>query len=170
MALTRLFHFGHDLQPADASWAVFLLGGAFLPEGSSFFALCVEAAAIDVVALSLGIDRACMTPAYLCLLPAYGVLWWGGRVAGRNGSRSYLRLGAAALIAATLAFAITNGSYFLLSSEVAWMTFPAFVAGVSPYYASYVLTTLIYAMCGCALARWARRSPKARCAVSLDVA
>jgi hypothetical protein len=170
MALTRLSHFGQDVQPVDASWAVFVIGGAMLPTGGAFFALCAEALAIDLVALWLGIDRACLSPAYVALLPAYAVLWRGGRLAVRDGSRSYLRLGIATTLAATAAFAVTNCGYYLLSPDVATMRLTAFVVAVSVYCPWYVLTTLAYAIGGCALARWALRSPAPQRAVGADAA
>jgi hypothetical protein len=170
MALTRLSHFGHDVLPLDASWAVFAIGGAMLPRGGAFFALCAEALAIDLVALRLGVDRACLSPAYVALLPAYAVLWRGGRLAVRDGSHSYMRLGVATMLAATAAFAITNVGYYLLSPDVATMRLTAFVVAVSVYCPWYVLTTTAYTIGGSALARWALRSPATGGAVGADAA
>jgi hypothetical protein len=163
MGLTRFTHFGHSIQPADASWAVFLLGGALLHGMGAFAAFCAMVGAIDLSAFALGVSSACMSPAYVFLLPAYAALWWVGGWAGAGaGARSQmLRVAVAAVLGASVAFAITNASFFAFAEPLAGMPLYTFATRVAPYFPSYVVTTLAYALAGYGLAlgvRAARRS------------
>jgi hypothetical protein len=156
MALTRFSHFGHVLQPADASWAVFVLGGALLRTGPGFAALCAAAAGIDAVAFGLGADAACMSPAYVALLPAYGVLFAAGRWADQAARRRLARMGLAALVGTGIAFVITNLGYFAFSPSVAELRIGEFALRVTRYLPAYLTSTWLYALPLYALALHAR--------------
>lgn len=149
MALTRSGLFGSH---ANASWAVFFLGGAFLHGIGAFAVLCALAGVIDVVSLLRGGSAACMSPAYVFLVPAYGLLWWAGRWAGFAQRGHLLRVALAILLGTTGAFVITSGSYFVLSKHYAMTSLASFSMQVAPELPEYLLTSVLYVSAGYALA------------------
>jgi hypothetical protein len=149
MALTRSGLFGSH---ANASWAVFFLGGAFLHGMGAFAALCGLAGVIDLAVLFRDGSSACMSPAYVFLIPAYGVLWMAGRWAGFAQRGQLLRVPLAILLGTTGAFAITSGSYFALSKYHAVTSLESFALQVAPELPQYLLTSALYVSAGYALA------------------
>src|SRR5690606_39485308 len=81
LAMTRGHHFASVESLPSASWAVFFLAGALLRSRWAFPALFLETVALDFGALWSGaVSDWCITPAYWLLVPAYGALWFGGRL------------------------------------------------------------------------------------------
>ena len=81
MVATRFHHFGDVLHLPDASMALFFLGGLYLRKHWQFAAFIALAVVIDWIAIEhAGVSDFCVTPAYSFLLPAYAVLWYGGRL------------------------------------------------------------------------------------------
>jgi len=148
LVLTRFGHFGHSSQPLDASWAVFLLGGALLRGAAPLLGLCALAGAVDVTAFALGASTTCMSAGYAFLLPAYAALWWAGRVGGAGELRTLPRIAVAAVLGAVAAFAITNAGYFALAPDLAAMPPGVFALRVALYLPSYVIATLVYVLTG----------------------
>src|SRR5690606_23594953 len=124
MLATRAFHVSSALHLPDASWALFFLAGYYLGF-ASFGILLLEAVAIDVVFLMSGGDPYCFSVAYGFLGVAYLALWFGGYVASRgqaslgknSGVMSILRGAIAWLLAAGIAYLLTNGSFYWLSDK-----------------------------------------------------
>jgi hypothetical protein len=141
-------HGGHDFLPTDASWAVFLLGGALLRGAPALLGLCALAGAVDLTAFALGVSAVCMSPGYLLMLAAYATLWWAGRVGGAGDLRQLPRVGVVAALGAVAAFAMTNAGYFAFSPSLASMSAGTFVLAIVRYLPSYVLTTLVYTLAG----------------------
>lgn len=168
MAATRFHHLGSAMHLPDASLAVFFLGGIFLP-AMGFAALIVEAVAIDAIALSMGTSGFCVTWSYTALLAAYGALWWlGGRVArleGINLRNSVLAL-AAWFAGASIAFLISNGSFYWFSGRYPEPHWAEYVHRVGLYYLPYVTRALPYVVTAGALyALWQwRQRPQAHTA------
>jgi hypothetical protein len=148
LVLTRVGHFGHDLVPTDASWAVFLLGGAFLRGTPAFLGLCALAVGVDLTAFALGASAVCASPGYVFLLPTYATLWWVGRVGGAGEVRRLSRVGAMAVLGTVAAYAISNAGYFTFAPDLAAMSLSNFVRQVAPYLPSYVIATLLYTLTG----------------------
>jgi uncharacterized membrane protein len=148
LVLTRFGHFGHTLVPLDASWAVFLLGGAFLRTSPALLGMCALAGAVDLAAFALGISTVCMSPGYVLLLPAYATLWCAGRLGGAREVRRLPRVAVAAVLGAVAAFAISNAGYFAFAPSLAAMSPRAFVLAVSAYLPSYVIATVVYTLTG----------------------
>jgi hypothetical protein len=155
MALTRFNHFGSSVALPDASLAVFFLGGLYLSKFSktrwAFFALLTEAALIDYYAITMGgTSDWCVTPAYGFLVFAYGAMWYAGNwfaprhtLTGRN----LLGMFAVATVASTLAFVISNVSFFLFSGRYAEMSAVEYASQVVQYLGSYVGIALLYVAC-----------------------
>ncbi len=159
MALTRFNHFGSSVALPDASLAVFFLGGLYLAKFPVarwiFVALLAEAALVDYYAISVnGSSDWCVTPAYGFLGLAYGAMWFAGNwFAPRHTltGKSLLGVFAVASLASTLAFVISNVSFFLFSGRYAEMTAIEYASRVVQYLGSYVAVALLYVACAVAV-------------------
>lgn len=148
MAATRYQHFGDTLHLPDASLAVFFIAGLLALPIAIFPALLLEAGLIDFLAITFGgVSDFCVSPAYVFLIPAYGALWLGGRwVAARHErSRPALQpLYAALFVAVSVAFLISNASFYALSGRVAGMGLTDYALQVARYYPPYALAAFGY--------------------------
>ncbi len=149
MAATRFEHFGSLTTFPDASLAVFFFGGLYLRSTPWFVLLLIEAVLIDFVAINYGgVSDYCISPAYLFLLPTYGTLWIAGHFSARFSlfSKNGLILTTCALIGSvSLAFLISNSSFYLLSGRFTDLNWVEYFNQVAKYFSPYLLTTLIYA-------------------------
>jgi len=165
MATTRFEHFGSAVALADASLAVFFLGGLYLSGNgrlslAAIAALIIEAWAIDYyVTTTQGISDWCMTPAYWFLVPTYGSLWLAGRwVALRKSANGgtlekagLLNLSFAAWAASSFAFVFSNATFYFFSGRFAEMGWVEYAVRVSEYYVSYVSFAMFYVGCATAI-------------------
>lgn len=153
MILTRYHHFGDALHLPDASLAVFFLAGFYRSKLLPGF-LLILAALIDYLAIANGADSYCVTPAYVFLLPTYGVMWLGGRYCGRRRLLAELGPGrlagafAVLLTALSLAFLISNGGFYAFSGKFGDLTWGDYAGRVARYYPMYLKSTLIYGAVG----------------------
>ncbi|MBN8482271.1 MAG: hypothetical protein J0L88_11845 [Xanthomonadales bacterium] len=150
MVATRFHHFAVP----DASWAVFFIAGFYL-RGSARWAfplLMALAVVVDIVVITgQGLDfwsHYCVSPAYWMLLPAYAALWCGGswlrsRYAG-IGFATLGRLVLALVVAATLCYLVSNGSFYWLSPVVAERSLAGWFKNLGDWYLSFVGTTVAY--------------------------
>ena len=158
MALTRFNHFGSSVALPDASLAVFFLGGLYLAKFPGarwvFAALLLEAGVIDYYAITMdGVSNWCVTSAYGFLAFAYGAMWFAGSwFAPRNtlAARNLLGLFTLVALASTLAFVISNVSFFLFSGRYAEMSAFEYSSRVAQYWGSYVAVAMLYAACAVA--------------------
>lgn len=123
MVATRFKHIGDALHLPDASMALFFLGGLYLRRHGVFVVMVLLAVALDWISISVaGVSDFCVTLAYAFLPLAYAVLWYAGRwFAPRLDGRatSFLAAFVVAFIAASLSFAISNGSFYWLGGRYA---------------------------------------------------
>lgn len=147
MAATRDHHFGSVTHLPDASLAVFLLAGFYLPRWS-FPVLLVEAGLVDYLAINYGsVSDWCVSPAYGFLIPAYLVLWLGGRFYAAHHSHSWRGLSlfaAIAWLATSVSFVISSGSFYLFSGRFAEMGAAQYAASMAGYYVQYLAGALLY--------------------------
>jgi hypothetical protein len=162
MTATRVNHFA---ALPDASWAVFFAAGFYLRGHmrSAFPLLMALAVLIDFFVITgQGIDfwsHYCVSIAYWFLVPAYLALWLGGSVLRRMyrglGARELALLGASAIVAMTVSYAISNGSYYWLSDT--WLaagqvrSFGGWIENLGDWYVPYLRTTLMYVGIGAVL-------------------
>lgn len=148
MMATRFKHFGDVLHLPDASMALFFIGGLLLRRRWMFVALVVLAVGLDEVSIHYaGISDFCVTPAYAFLPLAYAVLWYGGRwYAPRLHPSTVSLLGAwgSALLAASLSFAISNGSFYWLGGRYAQPHVTEYLSRLWQWGPLFVRTTLAY--------------------------
>jgi len=148
MVATRFHHFGDVLHLPDASMALFFLGGLYLRRHWQFAAFVGLAVAIDWIAIEhTGVSDFCVTPAYSFLLPAYGVLWYGGRLyADRMGThwRSIVTACGLAIVAAAVSFAISNGAFYWLGGRYEDPNVAQYLARAWQWGPLFVRTTIAY--------------------------
>lgn len=155
MALTRFNHFGSAVALPDASLAVFFLGGLYLVRFAGaltvFVALLAEAALVDYYAITAqGTSDWCVTPAYGFLALAYAAMWFAGRwIAPRHtlAGKGLLSVFVTAALASSIAFVISNISFYLFSGRYAEMSAVEYGSRVAPYWGSYVTVALLYIAC-----------------------
>lgn len=152
MAVTRINHFG--LLP-DASWAIFFVGGFYLRREWrwAFPLLMVEAVLVDYFVISgQGIsfwEHYCVSAAYWFLVPSYFAMWYGGawlatHYAGLN-ARSLALAAAAFVVALSVCYLISNGSFYWLSASVPQpRSFPAWFKNLGDWYLPYLTSQGIY--------------------------
>jgi len=155
MAATRMHHFGDALHLPDASVAVFLLAGILIASPLFFGVLLLEAGALDYVAIThLGVSDWCVTPAYWFLIPTYAVLWFAGRFYKNIHQESWRSLGifsGIAFAATSMAFFISNGSFYWFSGRYTNTNFTEYFARATQYYAPSLTSSLLYLGCAAAL-------------------
>jgi hypothetical protein len=155
MALTRFHHFGSALSLPDASLAIFFLAGLGLSQRGFFAALLVEAGVIDFLAIhQFSVSDYCLSPAYLFLIPTYFVMWAAGRSAKPWLNLTFvdsLKMFGLAAGAVTIAFAVSNSSFFWFSGRFDAMTWLEYINKTGSYYLPYLSSTMIYALSGLAL-------------------
>jgi hypothetical protein len=162
MTATRVNHFA---ALPDASWAVFFAAGFYLRGHArwAFALLLALAVLIDFFVITgQGIDfwsHYCVSVAYWFLAPAYFALWLGGSLLRRSyrtlGTRELALLGALAVVAVSVSYLISNGSYYWLSDT--WMaggkvrSFGGWVGNLADWYLPYLGTTAMYLGIGAVL-------------------
>ncbi len=151
MLATRVNHFA---ALPDASWAVFFVAGFYL-RGSAkwaFPALMALAVLIDFFVITgQGTSfwsHYCVSPAYWFLLPSYGALWFGGSWLrdGHAGlqTRELARLIGSAVVAASVCYLVSNGSFYWISDSVPARSFAGWMQNLGDWYVPYLRTTLMY--------------------------
>jgi hypothetical protein len=152
MGITRTSHFGSTIHLPDATLAIFLIAGFMLPRYTwaalaVFALLLLEAGGIDYYAIAYrGVSDYCVSPAYWFLLPTYASMWLGGRwfAAQQQNLRSLALFTGVSWLATTIAFMISNGSFYLLSGRFTEMSVMEYTARVAKYYPPYLSSSLMY--------------------------
>ena len=164
MAATRSHHFSPMANATwgalpDASWAVFFVAGYYLRSWVrwAFPLLMALAVAVDYFVISAtGANfwtHYCVSVAYWFLLPAHFVLWMGGAWLATQGVRQHWRdlgrLAAALVVAVTLSYIISNGSFYWLSDS--WLTnsvdgrsMTGWIDNLADWYLPYLRITALY--------------------------
>jgi len=153
MGMTRFHHEGTAFALPDASLAVFFLGGLYLKSYRSFLLLLALGFTIDYVAIAgFAVSDYCISPAYVFMVPTYGVMWLGGLKLSRPAFAKWLSYGGFLTVfligSASLAFVISNGSFFWFSGKVSLGNGLEYVSLLSEYYPSYIGSTFVYVAMG----------------------
>jgi len=161
MVLTRFHHFGDVLHLPDASLAVFFFAG-FYRKKALFPFLLVLAGLIDYIAIANGTSSWCVSPAYVFLVPTYAVMWFAGRYCSVFKTLKMtdlaMQFGVVAL-ATSAAFAISNGSVYLLSGRYPDISWGQYISRVAMYYPPYVSSVLLYAVLGYGIMKLVKSLP-----------
>jgi hypothetical protein len=147
MASTRSHHFDSVTHLPDASLAVFLLAGIYLPM-LAFPALLIVAGSADYAAFNFaGVSDWCFSAAYWFLIPTYAVLFYAGRFYATQYSATWRSLGVFALIAlvaTSTAFAISNLTFFAFSGRYADVGLLQYLGNIVQYYLPYLSSAAMY--------------------------
>ncbi len=155
IVLTRFHHFGDVLHLPDATLAVFFFAGFYRKKALLGF-LLVLAGLIDYAAIHNGVSDWCVSPAYAFLIPTYAVLWFAGRYCSNYKAMKSLELVKSLgfmLLAASAAFAISNGSFYVFSGRFGDLSLVEYFVRVAQYYPSYVSVAMIYGVAGLAIVK-----------------
>jgi hypothetical protein len=148
LLITRNYAVAAPLHLPDASWAVFLLAGAYVRTKWFFPGLCVLAAVIDWIAIAWGgVSGFCVTPAYAMLLPAYASLWLGGRWIARMPHRvtfAWLRRISIVLTAAVLAECFSAGGFYIFGGRIDAPTLDGFMHSLVTYFPATLGSLALY--------------------------
>lgn len=155
MFSTRSQHFGSSLHLPDASLAVFFLAGFYL-RGKFVFPLLLAAAVLsDYVAIAyFGVSDFCVSPAYVFLIPAYAAPWAAGvwlRGKACWQWASLLPLAGAWSLGVSLAFLVSDGSFYWLSGRYPASSLSQYVEQAGEYFLPYVSGPLAYLALAAAL-------------------
>ncbi len=160
MILTRFHHFGDTLHLPDASLAVFFFAGFYCAGRYGKTALLVfllaMAGLIDYLAIANGTSDWCISPAYVFLIPTYTVMWWAGLYCSTFKALTLPKMAISislVMLAASAAFVISNGSFFLFSGRYEDLSSMAYALSVAQYFPSYVGSVLVYALAGLVIVR-----------------
>ena len=155
MLVTRLPDASQLLHLRDASLAVFFIGGLLLRRTAPFVLLLVLAVGIDAVVFArTDMLHVCLSPAYAFLLPAYALLWFGGRALSQrfDGRAPGVALAAVTGVVCVVAsFAVSNGSFYLLSGAFGELSVGGFASQFLRYSPGFVLTGSAWVCAGLAV-------------------
>lgn len=146
MLATRFHHIGSAWHLPDASWAVFFLGGFYLRR-AQFPLLIAAAVAIDFSFFALGGSTYCLSVAYGFLLPAYAALWFAGEWLSRqreHNARFFALAAACWWVSASVAYLLSNGSFYWLSGRAVDPSLGHYVAQAQIWYAPFVARPMFY--------------------------
>lgn len=148
MLLTRGSHVLTTVALPDASLALFLLGGLYLRRWAWFAAFFMLGSFIDFGAAAIDPAQGfCLTDGYWGLIPAYGVMWLGGRwLARQENAFSALPYAIVSLFTTVLAFVISTQTYYLFSGRFpnngvtetmlyGWNYLPGYIGFAAMYFA-----------------------------------
>jgi len=148
MGGTRFHHFGGTFSLPDASLAVFFLSGLWFGGRYLFFLLLVEAGLIDFLAISqFGVSDFCVSGAYPFLIPTYFAMWFAGKLCTSSQAVKVTTLAKQFIflvLAAVIAFLISNGSFYVLSENITEVTWSLYFEQFERYFPSYLFSTIAY--------------------------
>ena len=148
MLLTRSHHWASIHSLPDASWAIFFLLGVYVRPLWVVPALIAASVGIDYAAITWGgVSAFCVSPAYWLLIPAYLVLFAGGRFYARRHSLSLLglfRLVSVVLAVVVIAELLTSGGFYFFSGRFAEPVLAGFVPRLEKYFPHMLGTFALY--------------------------
>ena len=148
MLLTRSHHWASIHSLPDASWAIFFLLGVYVRALWVVPVLIAASVVIDYVAITWGgVSDFCVSPAYWLLIPAYLVLFAGGRFYARGHRLSLLglaRLVGVALAVVVVAELLTSGGFYFFSGRFAEPTLVGLIPRLEKYFPPMLGTFALY--------------------------
>ena len=148
MIATRGQHFASVNALPSASWAIFFLAGVFLRPLWAAGALFALATVLDLSSLQSGtITDWCMSPAYWALVPAYGALWFAGRLYARHHRdhvATLLPLGLCVIGGASAAYLCSGGGFYFFSGRYPEPSLMGFVSRIQYYLPKNLGNLAIY--------------------------
>lgn len=151
MIATRGNHFSTLNNLPSASTAVFFLAGMYLRNVKSFWFFYILSITIDLTSSYFrGSFGDCLTTAYPALAFSYGVMFAIGRYARpdwtqQNAGITFFEIALLLLGASSIAFFISNGSYYVFSGHFTDLSWVEYSTRVSKYFFNSVSNPIFYA-------------------------
>lgn len=148
MVATRPHTFGAVTHLPNASVAIFFLAGFYLRRYLLFVFLFSIAMLLDYLSITVGgVSSFCVSPAYWFLIPAYAVVWQAGITFRSHYAftfNSLMMLSILVFLSASLAFIISNGSFYLISGVYTDQNWVEYISRFQLYYPHYVISACAY--------------------------
>ncbi len=128
---------------------VMFVAAYYLQRWSVFALFMSLVALLDTFSVRwLGVQSHCITPAWLCMIPAYASCWLGGRLLLKNSTlslRNALTVSFYAFVSFTFSFMFSNGGFYIYSGYFQ-PNMAGYLEQVQRYYLSYTLIPWGYVM------------------------
>lgn len=150
MLATRTHHFSSLNHLPSASIAVFFLAGMYLRNVKSFWFFYVLSITIDLASSYYrGQFGDCITVSYPALFFSYGVMFTIGLYAKPNWESTawklnIVKVAIALLVASSIAFFISNGSYYTLSGKFPVLSWAEYTTRVDKYFFKSISNPIFY--------------------------
>lgn len=150
MLATRTHHFSSLHHLPSASIAIFFLAGMYLRNMKSFWFFYVLSITIDLAAsYARGQLGDCITASYPALVLSYGVMFAVGYYVKplwqqNSWQENILKVALALFIASSIAFLISNGSYYTLSGKFAELSWAEYTTRVDKYFLKSISNPVFY--------------------------
>lgn len=150
MIATRGNHFATFNSLPSASTAVFFIAGMYLRKVKDFWFFYLLSIAIDLTSsYSRGQFGDCLTASYPLLAFSYGVMFAAGYYVRANWTKqsatsNIIKISIALFVASSLAFFISNGSYYTLSGKFGDLSWAEYASRVDKYFLKSVSKPVFY--------------------------
>lgn len=147
MVLSRPYPMTNIIHLADASNAIFFLGGLMLLPNRLLFGFIGLTVLLDFVSIQFfGTSSFCVSKAYACQWPAFAALWFGGRYLIHSHYNLFTipKIILGFTLIQSFAFMLTSGSFYFFSGRFDDPTIAGMLLRSEQYYSGYLLGGLWY--------------------------
>ncbi len=150
MLATRTHHFATFNSLPSASIAIFFLAGMYLRNMKAFWFFYMLSVTIDLVSSYYrGQLGDCITTSYPALVLSYGVMFVIGFYAKPNWQQNCwqlntIKVALALFVASSVAFFISNGSYYTLSGKFPDLSWAEYATRVDKYFFKSISNPTFY--------------------------
>jgi len=150
MLATRTHHFASLNNLPSASIAIFFLAGMYLRNIKAFWFFYTLSITIDLAAsYSRGQFGDCITSSYPLLVLSYGTMFTVGYYSKPNWQQNIwqiniIKVALALFVASSIAFFISNGSYYTLSGKFPELSWAEYGTRVDKYYFKSISNPVFY--------------------------
>lgn len=150
MLATRTHHFASFNHLPSASIAIFFLAGMYLRNIKAFWFFYILTLIVDLASSYYrGQFGDCITTSYPALVLSYGVMFTVGYYTRPNWQQSdwhvnIIKVALALLVASSIAFFISNGSYYVLSGKFPELSWAEYATRVDKYFFKSISNPIFY--------------------------
>jgi len=150
MLATRTHHFSSFNHLPSASIAIFFLAGMYLRNIKMFWFFYILSVTIDLASSYYrGQFGDCITTSYPALVFSYAVMFSAGFYTKPNWQASawqsnIIKVALSLFIASSVAFFISNGSYYALSGNFPHLSWAEYATRVDKYYVKSISNPIFY--------------------------
>ena len=150
MLATRTHHFASLNNLPSASIAIFFLAGMYLRNMKAFWFFYILSVTIDLASSYYrGQFGDCITSSYPALVLSYGAMFVVGYYSRPNWQKNswqinIIKMALALFIASSIAFFISNGSYYALSGKFPDLSWAEYATRVDKYYLKSISNPVFY--------------------------